>query len=58
MIGENKSLKEIFQGVEKDMDKKIKDTELMDEVNRIFPLLEEVGVLLLRNKKINIVPMK
>ena len=58
MIGENKSLKEIFQGVEKDMDKKIKDTELMDEVNRIFPLLEEVGILLLRNKKINIVPMK
>jgi SAM-dependent methyltransferase len=58
MIGENKSLKEIFQGVEKDMGKKIKDTELMDEVNRIFPLLEEVGILLLRNKKINIVPMK
>jgi hypothetical protein len=58
MIGENKSLKEIFQGVEKDMGKKIKDTELMDEVNRIFPLLEEVGILLLRNKKINIAPMK
>ncbi|MDP4709338.1 MAG: class I SAM-dependent methyltransferase [Rickettsiaceae bacterium] len=58
MISESKSLKEIFQGIEKDMGKKIKDTDLMGEVNRIFPLLEEVGVLLLRNKKISIVPMK
>ncbi len=58
MISESKSLKEIFQGIEKDMGKKIKDTDLMGEVNRIFPLLEEVGVLLLRNKKISIVPIK
>ncbi len=57
MIDGKKSFKEIFQGIEKDMGKKIKDTDLMGEVNRIFPMLEEAGISLLRNKKIDIVPM-
>ena len=58
MIDGKKSFKEIFKAIEKDMGKKIKDSDLMVEVNRIFPMFEEAGISLLRNKKIDILPMK
>lgn len=51
MIDE-KSLKEVFAGIEKDMGKKIKKGDLMDEINRVFLILDETGLLLLRNKKL------
>jgi ubiquinone/menaquinone biosynthesis C-methylase UbiE len=57
MVGETKSLKEIHQGMEKDLGKKISDSEFIGELNRIFPVMEEVGVLLLRNKKVSIEPL-
>ncbi|MDA9163621.1 class I SAM-dependent methyltransferase [Rickettsiaceae bacterium] len=57
MASGDKSLKEIFAAIEKDMDKKIKDSELAAEVNRLFPAMIEAGVLLLRNKKADIPPM-
>jgi len=54
MISGDKSLGEIHKAIEKDLGKKVSDSEFLDELNRIFPVLEEVGVFLLRNKKINI----
>ena len=55
-INGEKSFKEIFQGIEKDMGKKINDNDLMAEVNRVFPPFIKRGVLLLRNKKVKINP--
>ncbi|MEA0970524.1 Class I SAM-dependent methyltransferase [Candidatus Megaera venefica] len=54
MISGDKSLGEIHKAIEKDLGKKVSDSEFLDELNRIFPVLEEVGVFLQRNKKINI----
>ena len=57
MIDETKTFKEIHQGIEKDLGKKVTESEFTGEINRIFPVLEEVGVLLLRNKKVHLEPM-
>lgn len=54
MIGSKYSLKEIFTNIEKDMGKKIKHSDLVAEAQRIFCNLEGVGVLLFRNKNIDI----
>ncbi|GAB4162667.1 MAG: class I SAM-dependent methyltransferase [Rickettsiaceae bacterium] len=57
MIGEEKSLKEIHKAIEKDLGKKISDSEFIGEINRAFPVMEEAGALLLRNKKVSIASM-
>jgi hypothetical protein len=57
MIGKDKSLGEIHKAIEKDIGKKVSDTEFLGELNRIFPIMEEVGALLFRNKKISIAPL-
>ena len=56
MISGDKSLAELHKAIEKDLGKKVSDSEFLGELNRIFPIMEEVGVLLLRNKKISIAP--
>ena len=57
MIVKDKSLGEIHKAIEKDIGKKVSDTEFLAESNRIFPIMEEVGALLFRNKKISIAPL-
>lgn len=57
MIGKDKSLGEIHKAIEKDIGKKVSDSEFLGELNRIFPIMEEVGALLFRNKKISIAPL-
>lgn len=57
MIGDSKSLKEIFKCIERDMGHKIKESDLMAEIKRIFPVMIESGALLLLNKNISITPM-
>jgi len=57
MIGDNKTLKEIQESISKDMGKKVTDSEFMNEVNRIMPVFEDSGALLLRKKKVDIAPM-
>ncbi len=54
MVGATKSFKEIHQGIEKDLGKKVTESEFMGEINRIFPSMEEAGVILLRHKDIAI----
>ncbi len=57
MIDETKSLGEIHKALEKDMGKKISDTEFLGELKRIFPVLEEVGAMILRHKSVKINPL-
>jgi hypothetical protein len=57
MIGDSKSLKEIFQGIEKDMGHKVRESELITEINKIFPVMIESGALLLKNKNTALAPM-
>lgn len=57
MIDETKSLSEIHKAMEKDIGKKISDTEFLGELKRIFPVLEEVGALILRHKTVKINPL-
>lgn len=57
MIGDSKSLKEIFKGIESDMGHKVKESDLVTEINKIFPVMIESGALLLRNKDASIEPM-
>lgn len=57
MIDHKKSLKEIHKAIEKDLGKKITDSEFAGEINRIFPSLEEAGVLILHNKNVINHPM-
>jgi hypothetical protein len=40
--------------MEKDLGKKVSDSEFIGELNRIFPVMEEIGVLLFRNKNTSI----
>ncbi len=54
MIDGNKSLKEIFQAIKKEMGKDVKDSDLTAEINRVFPVMQEVGVLLLCNKSTDV----
>ncbi|RTK92912.1 MAG: class I SAM-dependent methyltransferase [Rickettsiales bacterium] len=54
MVGATKSFKEIHQGIEKDLGIKISESEFMGEINRIFPAMEEAGVVLLRHKDVAI----
>ena len=54
MISGDKSLGEIHKAIEKDLGKKVSDSEFLGELNRIFPVMEEVGALLFRNKKVSI----
>ena len=57
MISGDKSLGELHKAIEKDLGKKVSDTEFLGELNRIFPVMEEVGALLFRNKKVSIAPL-
>ena len=57
MIGEDKSLGELHKAIEKDLDKKVSDVEFLGDLNRVFRIMEEVGALLLRDKKIDIAPL-
>jgi hypothetical protein len=57
MISGDKSLAELHKAIEKDLGKKVSDSEFLGELNRIFPVMEEVGALLFRNKKVSIAPL-
>ena len=57
MIGDKKTLKEIQESISKDMGKKVTDSEFMNEVNKIMPIFEDSGALLLRKKKVDFAPM-
>lgn len=57
MIDGKKSFKEIFAAIEKDMGKKIKQSDLILEVQRLFKPFEMSGVSLLKNKNVDIPPM-
>ena len=52
MVGEDKTLKEIFDGVRADLKQDIQDDVLIDEVNRIFTPFIITGVMLLRDKSV------
>lgn len=54
MVGAEKSLGEIHKAMEKDLGKNITDTQFIGEINKIFPHMLDVGVLLLRNKSVKI----
>ena len=57
MINADKSLKEIHDAIEKDIGKKVSETQFMVELNKIFPIMIEAGVLLFRNKKVKVAPL-
>jgi SAM-dependent methyltransferase len=57
MISNDKSLKEIFAEIKKELGKGVTDSELAAEVNRIFPVMQEVGIFLLRDKKSNVLSL-
>ena len=57
MIGDKKTLKEIQESISKDTGKKVTDSEFMSEVNRIMPVFEDAGALLLRKKNVDIASM-
>lgn len=57
MISNDKSLKEIFAEIKKELGKGAKDSELAAEVNRVFPVMQQVGIFLLRDKKSNVLSL-
>lgn len=57
MIGNDKSLKEIFAEIKKELGKEAKDSEFAAELNRIFPVMQQVGIFLLRDKKSNVISL-
>ena len=57
MIGNTKSLKDIQGFISKEIGKKVSDSEFASEVNRILPIFEHAGALLLRKKSVDIPPM-
>ena len=57
MIDNNKTLKEIQEFVSKEIGKKVSDSEFISEVNRILPIFEHVGLLLLRKKGVDFAAM-
>jgi ubiquinone/menaquinone biosynthesis C-methylase UbiE len=52
MIGESRSLKEIFDGVRLDSGDDVKDERLVDEVKRVFHPFLLAGILLLKDKSL------
>jgi len=57
MIDETMSFREIFDAAMADMDKKIEDKLLVEEVKNTLTILHNAGVLLLRNKNVGPFPM-
>ncbi len=57
MIGNKRSLKDIQEFISKETSKKVPDSEFAAEVNRILPIFEHAGALLLRKKSVDIPPM-
>lgn len=54
MIGYKRSLKEIQEFISKEIGKKVSDSEFASEINRILPIFEYTGALLLRNKAMDL----
>jgi len=57
MIGNKRSLKDIQEFISKEIGKKVSDSEFAAEVNRVLPIFEHAGALLLRKKGVDIPPM-
>jgi ubiquinone/menaquinone biosynthesis C-methylase UbiE len=56
LISEDKSLKEIFDLVRKDLDSKVTDAELLTEFKKSLLPLQDAGALLLRDKSVGPYP--
>ncbi|MEM6338536.1 MAG: class I SAM-dependent methyltransferase [Pseudomonadota bacterium] len=54
MIGNKRSFKDLQEYISKEIGKKVSDSEFAAEINRILPIFEHVGVVLLRKKGVDI----
>jgi hypothetical protein len=57
MVNRDKTLKDIHLAIQEDLGKKITASEFLGEINRIFPIMEEVGILIMHDKSVKIETM-